>query len=115
MIHFIARITTSERDRPLVLDILRQLLEPTRVLPGCACCDLLQDAQDPNRIALFERWEDEEYLIRHMRSRQFKAILAAVDLSAESPDILFHWVARARGLDYIEQTLNNVIEPEASQ
>ena len=115
MIHFTARISTSERDRPLVLDTLRQLLEPTRVLPGCACCDLFQDAQDPNRIALFEGWEDEESLIRHIRSRRFRAILAVVDLSVEPPEILFDWVARARGLDYIEQTLNNVIEPEASQ
>ena len=99
----------------MVLDTLRQLLEPTRVLPGCACCDLFQDAQDPNRISLFERWEDEESLIRHMRSRQFRAILAAVDLSLEQPDIRFDWVARVRGLNYIAQALNNTIEPEATQ
>ncbi len=115
MIHFTARVTTSERERPLVLDTLRQLLEPTRVLPGCACCDLFQDAQDPNRIALFERWEDEESLIRHLRSRQFRAILAVVDLSVEQPDIRFDWVARVRGLDYIAQTLNQAIGPEATQ
>jgi quinol monooxygenase YgiN len=115
MIHFTARVTTSERDRPLVLDTLCQLLEPTRVLPGCVCCDLFQDAQDPNRIALFERWGDEESLIRHMRSRQFKFILAVVDLSVEQPDIRFDRVARVRGLDYVEQTLNNAIEPESTQ
>jgi quinol monooxygenase YgiN len=115
MIHFTARVTISERERPLVLDALRQLLEPTRVLPGCTCCDLLQDAQDPNRIALFERWEDEKSFTRHLRSRQFRAILAVVDLSVEQPDIRFDWVARVRGLDYIAQTLNTAIEPEATQ
>ena len=99
----------------MVLDTLRQLLEPTRVLPGCACCDLLQDAQDPNLIALFERWEDEESLIRHLRSRPFRAILAVVDLSVEQPDIRFDWIARARGLNYIAQTLDQAIGPEATQ
>jgi quinol monooxygenase YgiN len=115
MINFIARVTTSDKDRPLALDTLRRLLEPTRVLPGCACCDLFQDAQNPNHIALFERWKDKESLIRHMRSRQFRAILAVVDLSVEEPDIRFDWVAHGRGLDYIAQTLNTVIEPEANQ
>jgi len=114
MIEFSARVRTRETDRALVLDTLHRLLEPTRVLSGCAGCDLFQDAQDPNRIALFERWDDEESLIRHIRSRPFKAILAVVDLSEEQPDIRFDWVVRGRGLDYIEQTLSTAIELEVN-
>ncbi|ESQ16714.1 MAG: antibiotic biosynthesis monooxygenase [Thiohalocapsa sp. PB-PSB1] len=115
MIQLTLCVTTSDRDRPSVLDTLRRLIEPTRVLSGCNCCDLFQDAQDPNRIALLERWEDEAALNRHLRSRPFRAILAVVDLSVEPPDIQFDWVAQGRGLDYIEQTLCTGVALEASQ
>jgi quinol monooxygenase YgiN len=117
MIQLTVCVTTSDRDRVSVLDTLRRLVEPTRVLSGCSCCDLFQDAQDPNRIALLERWQDEAALNRHLRSRPFRAVLAALDLAVEQPDIQFDWVAQGRGLDYVEQTLRTGagVESEASQ
>lgn len=107
MIDFAAQVTTDDANRPLAMDALRQLLGPTRVLPGCARCELLLDTEDPNRITLLERWMDEESLVRHIASREFRAVLAVVDISIVEPEVRFDWIARSQGLEFIKETFQN--------
>ena len=108
MIDFAAQVTTSDADRTMAIDALRRLLGPTRVLPGCAGCELMVDSEDPNRITLLERWEDEQSLVRHIASREFRAVLAVVDLSVAPPSVRFDWVARSQGLEFIRETFTDV-------
>jgi len=107
MIDFAAQVTTNDANRPLAMDALHRLLGRTRVLPGCARCELLLDAEDFNRITLLERWEDEESLVRHITSREFKAVLAVVDISIVQPEVRFNWIASSRGLEFIRETFQN--------
>ena len=95
---------TAKRKTQVVLDILKG---KTTVAEVSRQHDLT-----PGEI---ERWVDEGSLLRHMRSRDFRAILAVVELSAKSPDLRFDWITGTRGLDYIEETLNTAYEREVNQ
>ncbi len=99
-------LVTSDDERPAALRTLKRILEPTRVRTGCGGCDLFQDSEQPNRIELVERWEDEQPLLRHLRSRDFRAVLAVIDMSITQPEVRFDWVTRTRGLGFIEESLS---------
>ena len=107
MIDFTAQITTKDADRPMVIETLRQLTGPTRVLPGCVGCELLVDVDLPNRITFIERWQDEESLVRHIGSREFRSVLAVVDLSTVEPTIRFGWIARTEDLEFVREAFEN--------
>jgi quinol monooxygenase YgiN len=75
----------------------------TRILPGCVRCELLQDVEDPNRIALIESWDNEASLGYRIRSRDFRAVLAVIDMSIDQPELRFEWITRTDGLGWIEE------------
>ncbi|MEA3278500.1 MAG: putative quinol monooxygenase [Pseudomonadota bacterium] len=106
MIVLTARVTTSDAERAAAIGTLRRILEPTRVMSGCCGCDLYQDNENRNRVELLERWENEESLNRHIRSREFRAVLAVVDMSVDQPEVRFDWVTQTQGLGYVEEALH---------
>ena len=47
---------------------------------------------------------DEKSLVRHIRLRDFRAVLAVVDMSPERPEVRFDRVTRSQGLEFVEET-----------
>lgn len=95
------RIVTAARSRPEVLRVLAAQLGPTRVQSGCLKCDLYQGVEDPEVITLVEEWESHADLSARLRSEEYRAVLAAVELSREQPEIHFDTVLRRAGLEVI--------------
>lgn len=92
------RLLLSETDRRKVLASLQPLLGATRVQPGCRACTLLFDAEDPQRLVLWEEWDTQDQLDRHLRSEDYRLVIAAIDLSQEAPQMRFDTVATRGGL-----------------
>jgi len=95
------RILTGPQSRAGVVRTLTAQLGPTRVQPGCRKCDLYQDVEDQGAITLVEEWESQADLDLRLRSEDYRAVLAAIELSREQPVIHFDTVIRRAGLEMI--------------
>jgi len=81
--------------------VLRSLIEPTRVETGCISCGLYKDLHDPSIIVWLEEWKTQRDLERHLRSRQYKKVLAAFDMSSSQPVMQFNTVVETKGMQLI--------------
>ena len=95
------RILTAPQSRTEVVRTLVAQLGPTRVQPGCHRCDLYQDVEDRGAITLVEEWESLGDLSLRLRSEDYRAVLAAIELSRGRPEIHFDTVIRRGGLEVV--------------
>jgi quinol monooxygenase YgiN len=97
------RITASENPNGEIVRVLRSLIEPTRVETGCIGCGLYKDLHDQSVIIWVEEWNTQDDLERHLRSPQYKKILAAFDMSNSQPDMRFDTVVETKGMQLIAE------------
>lgn len=102
MIVFSVRVCVAAAQRAAFLASVAALLEPTRVVPGCDCCRLYTDCEDPNAFTLLEEWATQEALDRHLTSSDFKTLVAAIELSALPPTVHVDSVVQRAGIEIIE-------------
>ena len=95
------RMVVSPEERQHVADLIRPIIEPTLVQPGCAGCRIYQDFNDEDVLTYEEVWQSQETLERHLRSEMFENILAAIDLATQPPEIHFNTVSRSDGFEVI--------------
>ena len=58
------------------LDALANLTAITRTEPGCRLFMLHQDLSDPQRLFLWERWDNKEALTKHLAAAHTQAYFA---------------------------------------
>jgi quinol monooxygenase YgiN len=104
------RFQPSVDQRPLVLEILRSVQGPVNAEPGCRGFEILEDQAPGAAIVLVERWESSAALERHLRSDQYRRILAACELSTGPPTIRFDHVSATEGMELIERVLTDSAE-----
>jgi quinol monooxygenase YgiN len=92
----------SESDRRKVIASLSPLIGSTRTQVGCRACDLLIDAEDPRRLVLWQEWDSQDQLARHLGSGDYRLVLAAMEMSQEAPQMHFDTVAARGGLEVVE-------------
>jgi len=95
------RIVTAPKSRAEVIRTLTAQLGPLRVQPGCLRCDLYQDIENRETITLVEEWESQVDLDLRLRSEEYRAVLAAIELAQEQPLIHFDTVTRRAGLEIV--------------
>jgi quinol monooxygenase YgiN len=101
MITATLRVTVPADRRNEVLDLLRSVIEPTQVEPGCLSCRLYQDLENEEGLLFEEEWKTQADLDRHIRSDRYLKILAAIDMSSKPPEIRFNTIARTKGIEAI--------------
>jgi quinol monooxygenase YgiN len=97
------RITATDNPNGTIIRLLRSLIEPTRVETGCISCGLYKDLHDKDIIIWLEEWNTQDDLERHIRSPQYKKILAAFDMSMAPPDMRFNTVVETKGMQLISE------------
>ncbi len=65
-----------------------------------------------SRILYMECWDSEEELHRHIRSDMYRRVLEAMELSRVSPEVQFHRVTEAKGMDLIGALRGEAQGPE---
>ena len=95
------RILTAPQSRAEVVRTLAAQLGPIRVQPGCLRCDLYQDVEDQGAITLVEEWRSQAELDLRLRSEDYRAVLAAIEMAQEQPVIHFDTVTRRGGLEIV--------------
>ena len=96
------RIEVAHGRRDEAWKTIRPLLGPTRVRAGCMSCHLYRDVEDPDVLTLVEEWQSQEDLDRHIRSDDYRRILAWIELSRRSPEVRFIGVSKVAGLELVE-------------
>jgi quinol monooxygenase YgiN len=96
------RIVTAPKSRAEVVRMLTAQLGPMRVQPGCHRCDLYQDMESRDTITLVEEWDSQTELDIRLRSEEYRAVLATIELAQEQPLLHFDTVTRRGGLEIVE-------------
>ncbi len=105
MIIFILQLKVFPEKRWDVLKTIHTIIGPTKVRPGCLHCSLYSDTSNDDELILLEKWESQEALDRHIRSDEFRKIIAAIETAKEPPEITFNTVASTEGIELAEKIL----------
>lgn len=97
------RIAPPRKRHLDVLEILRSVVGPSEVQPGCLGCHLYEEEGPDHATVLSAQWSTEAALQDHIRSEIYRRILAASELSDRPPEFRFHWVSETRELEWVHQ------------
>lgn len=104
MIVATARLVVEPKQRKALWETVRGLLGPKRFEKGSLGYHLYQDCEDQNVFYLVEEWSTQADLERHICSKDYTRILAAMDMCSEAPEIKFCTVSHTRGMDFLHET-----------
>ncbi|HQH71220.1 MAG TPA: antibiotic biosynthesis monooxygenase [bacterium] len=106
MVLFLLKIYPSPSHRREVLDILRHVVGPTSIQPGCLACEIYEGMEDDQTILFLEQWESLIHIQPHIQSALFVRLLAAMELSATQPMIRFCEISQIQGIELVEALRN---------
>lgn len=114
MLHICAviRLTVTIKAWPSIeenlTEALRYLKIGTQIEPGCLRCGVW--AEPDSTINYIEEWETEAALTRHVRSQRFTSLLAVLESAPEQPHVRFDFVTVSRGLEYVAELRQDLLE-----
>lgn len=95
------RLVLSDRHRHDVIRMLRIYRGHTTAKAACLAFDVSQDLMDANILTITERWATRSDLDAHVRSVDYKLLLAVIELGTAPPEIQFDVTERIGGLDVV--------------
>jgi quinol monooxygenase YgiN len=104
-------VKPEERDN--LMQIVRMILEPTRVEKGCLNYHCYQDIEDENAFAILEQWQTQEDLERFIQSKNYQQLLTAMELLTEAPEIKINAISYTAGLEAIKKA-RGIVEKSGS-
>ena len=105
MIIFTLQLKVLPAKRWDVLKTIHTIIGPTTVLPGCLHCSFYSSTTNDDELILLEKWDSKETLERHIRSDEFRKVIAAIETASEPPVIDFHKIASTEGMEFVEKIL----------
>ena len=75
MLIVVARYVVTAGHELTVTELLRENAQASRTEPGCLELTVHQDIDEPRRILLYERYDDEEAFQAHRRTPHFADII----------------------------------------
>ncbi len=103
MIISILQVVIPVKKRNEALELLHMYLGPVGHQAGCISCQCHEKLDNKNHFVLIEEWMTQEDLEHHLRSNEYKKILALMDISNKEPIINFHSVGNTAGMELIEK------------
>jgi len=103
MIIFILQLKVFPEKRWDVLKTIHTVIGPTMVQTGCLHCGFYSNTQNDDELILLEKWESEEAMEKHIRSDEFRKIIAAMETVIEPPEIRFNKVTSTEGMELVER------------
>jgi quinol monooxygenase YgiN len=87
-----------------IINTFDYFVGPVSVQPGCLSVKLYSEVNTNNgKLLLVEIWNSQTNLNRHIRSDEFRKILAIMDIAKEHPEIKFHTISSTEGFDLVER------------
>ena len=89
--------------REEAMQIIRLYLGPASVQPGCRSSQAFSPLENENALILVEEWDSQEHLDRHLKSEEYRKLLALMEMAKEPPKLRFHTVARTAGMELVQE------------
>jgi quinol monooxygenase YgiN len=96
------RVVIPRQRKEEALSTLRVVRAHARADAACLAYDVCQDVDDSKTLIVIERWATREDLDNHIRSPEYRAFLAVIDLASEPPQLSFDIVEHRGGLEMVE-------------
>ena len=96
------RMTVSQENRQEVLQTVSTLTGTMRKEIGCRACDFYIDTENADTFLLVEEWDAQEDFDRHVRAPAFSALLGAMTLLHQRPDVRINAVTETAGMEKIK-------------
>jgi len=106
MILSTVRVAISAQERPEVFRILRVLMGHATAKAGCAGFSVSLDLTDAQALTITDRWVTRADLDEHIRSGEYRLLLAVIDLSVAPPTISFDELEHLGGRDLVQKLRN---------
>lgn len=105
MIIVTLQLKVAPEKRLNVLKTIHAMIGPTTVQSGCLHCGFYSNTQNDDELILFEEWESQAHLERHLHTDDFRKLLAAMETASEPPKISFNTVSSTEGIELAEKIL----------
>jgi len=105
MVITILHLKAAPEKRLNIIKTIHAMIGPTKAQPGCLHCELFGNTQNDDKLILLEKWESQETLNQHIKSEEFRKVLAAMDTACEPPDLGFYEIDSLAGMDLVENVL----------
>ena len=103
MVITIMHLKTAPENRMNILKTIHTMLGPTNAQPGCLHCELFGSTQNDDQLLLLEKWDSQESLDQHIKSDEFRKVMAAMDSACEQPTVDFYETNSLGGMDMVEK------------
>jgi len=103
MLIVILRLSVPPHTTSHVIDLFESYRGPVSVQPGCRSIHLYSHFAKSGDFMLIEEWNSPDALHSHVRSDDFRKVLALMDLAATAPDLSFLTVSSAGGFDLVAE------------
>ena len=105
MVITILQLKAAPEKRLNIIKTIHAMIGPTKAQFGCLHCELFGSTQNDDKLILLEKWESQETLNQHIKSEEFRKVLAAMDTACEPPEINFYEIDSLAGMDLVEKVL----------
>ena len=96
------RMLVPHEKRQELLQTVGMLAGTVRKERGCRTCDFYIDTENTDSFLLIEEWDSQENFDRHVRAAPFSALLGALTLLKNRPDVRINDVADTAGMEKIK-------------
>jgi quinol monooxygenase YgiN len=97
------RFVPSAKRHAEVLEILRSVVGPAEIQPGCLSCHIYEEDGPDQATVLCGHWKTSTALQEHILSDLYLRVLAACELSTQPPEFCFHHVSKTQGMDLVHK------------
>jgi quinol monooxygenase YgiN len=108
MVHSTIRMEMSAGSAREALEVLRPIIERTKVEPGCISCRIYRDLAQEQTIMIEELWSSQEELERHLCSTDYQRVLLVVEMARGQPEIRFSTISHTSGFETIAEARSHV-------
>ena len=105
MVITILHLKAAPEKRLNIIKTIHAMIGPTKAQSGCLHCELFGSTQNDDNLILLEKWESKETLNQHIKSDEFRKVLAAMDAACEPPTINFYEIEADAGLELVEKVI----------
>ena len=103
MVIMVLRVTVAPKNRAEIVKIIKPIVNPIETQPGCLLFRLYSETDNDDALLLLQKWRSQEDLDRFIRSRDFKRVLAVMDLANKPPEISFNTISSEAGMEIVEK------------
>ena len=102
MIISTVRLAISNEHRSEVIRTLRVLKGHATAKAGCTGFSIAQDVTHPEALTICGQWVTREDFDDHVRSAEYRLLLAVIDLSVTPPEVSFDDLEHIGGFELVQ-------------